>query len=78
VEELYGTRYQSGSFSLLIVGSGFHCLRRFSFFYRVEVVEMRWKEKQLSGSNKANSLLAPAFEPPSNGPRSESELVCSY
>jgi len=26
VEELYGTRYQSGSFSLINVGSGFHCL----------------------------------------------------
>jgi hypothetical protein len=32
VEELYGTRYQSGSFSLINVGSGFHCLRSFSFF----------------------------------------------
>jgi len=34
VEELYGTRYQSGSFSLINVGSGFHCLRSFlSFLY---------------------------------------------
>ena len=32
VEELYGTRYQSGSFSLINVGSGFHCLRTFFFF----------------------------------------------
>ena len=32
MEELYGTRYQSGFFSLIIVGSGFHCLRSFSFF----------------------------------------------
>jgi hypothetical protein len=31
-EELYGTRYQSGSFSLLNVGSGFHSLRSFFFF----------------------------------------------
>ena len=29
MEELYGTRYQSGSFSLINVGSGFHCLRSF-------------------------------------------------
>ena len=29
VEELYGTRYQSGSFSLINVGSDFHCLRSF-------------------------------------------------
>jgi len=29
VEELYGTRYQNVSFSLINVGSGFHCLRRF-------------------------------------------------
>jgi hypothetical protein len=32
VEELYGTRYLSGSFSLINAGSGFHCLRSFSFF----------------------------------------------
>jgi hypothetical protein len=29
VEELYGTRYQSGSFSLITVGSGFHSLHSF-------------------------------------------------
>jgi hypothetical protein len=29
VEEPYGTRYQSGSFSLIHVGSGSHCLRSF-------------------------------------------------
>jgi len=33
VEELYGTRYQSGPFSLINVGSGFHCLRSFFFFF---------------------------------------------
>ena len=33
VEELYGTRYQSGSFSLINVGSGFHCLRSIFFFF---------------------------------------------
>jgi len=33
VEELYGTLYQSGSFSLIIVGSGFNCLRSFLFFF---------------------------------------------
>ena len=33
VEELYCTRYQSGSFSLINVGSGFHCLRGFSFLF---------------------------------------------
>jgi hypothetical protein len=32
VEELYSTRYQGDSFSLIIVGSGFHCLRGFFFF----------------------------------------------
>jgi len=32
VEELYGTRYQSGSFFLINVGSGFHCLRSFFLF----------------------------------------------
>jgi hypothetical protein len=33
VKELYGTWYQSGSFSLIYVGSGFHCLRNFSFTF---------------------------------------------
>ena len=33
VEELYGTRYQSGSFSLIYVGSGFYCLRSFFFLH---------------------------------------------
>ena len=32
VEELYGTRYQCGSFSLINVGSGFDCLRS-SFYF---------------------------------------------
>jgi len=32
VEELYGTQYQNGSFFLINVGSGFHCLV-FSFFF---------------------------------------------
>jgi len=32
VEELYNTRYQSSSFSLINVGSGFHCMRSFLFF----------------------------------------------
>ena len=32
VEEFYGTRYRSGSFSLFNVGSGFHCLCSF-FLY---------------------------------------------
>jgi hypothetical protein len=35
VEELYGTRYQSGSFSLTNVGSGFYCLHSFSFVFKV-------------------------------------------
>jgi len=33
VEELYGTWYQSGSLSLINVGSGFHCLRSFSYSF---------------------------------------------
>ena len=33
VEELYDTRYQSGSFSLINVGGGFHCLRSFFFYF---------------------------------------------
>jgi hypothetical protein len=49
VDELYGARYQvtmvtmggdfqpGDSFSLINVGSGFHCLRRFSFFMWVDL-----------------------------------------
>ena len=33
MEELHGIRYESGSFSLINVGSGFHCLRSFFFFF---------------------------------------------
>ena len=33
MEELYGSRYQSGSFFLINVGSGFHCLRSFFFLF---------------------------------------------
>jgi len=33
VEKLYDTWYQSGSFSLIIVGSGFHYLHKFPFFF---------------------------------------------
>jgi hypothetical protein len=40
VEELYGTRYQSGSFSLINVGSGFHCLLSFYFFFLVGSLEV--------------------------------------
>jgi hypothetical protein len=36
VEELYGTRYQGGSFFLIIVGSGFHCLH--SFFFKLNLL----------------------------------------
>jgi len=36
VEEFYSTWYQNGSFSLINVGSGFHCLRSFSFFFSID------------------------------------------
>ena len=36
VEELYGTWYQNDSFSLINVGSGLLCLRRFFFFLRAQ------------------------------------------
>ena len=39
VEELYGTRYQSGSFSLVNVGSGFHCLRSYSSLLAEKTLE---------------------------------------
>ena len=48
VEKLYGTWYQSGSFSLINVGSGFHCLR--SFFFSLSVQE--WIKNLYTGSWK--------------------------
>ena len=44
VEELYGTRYQSGSFSLINVGSGFHCLRS---FFLLELLLYTHRKNQL-------------------------------
>jgi len=41
VEELCGTRYRSGSFSLMNVGCGFHCLR--SFFISIFFFFSNWK-----------------------------------
>jgi len=39
VEELYGTRYQSGSFSLINVGSsGFHCCVIFVLFFSFSIM----------------------------------------
>ena len=38
VKEFYGTRYHSGSFCLVNVGSGFHCLRNFFFFLFPRIV----------------------------------------
>jgi hypothetical protein len=35
--EFYGTRYQSGSFFLINVGSGFHCLCCFSLFHYIAI-----------------------------------------
>ena len=52
-EELYATRYQSGSFFLINVGSGFHFLRSIFFFSFVQDLEakqqrcrMVWKAAQ--------------------------------
>jgi len=42
LEELYGTRYQSGSFSLINVGSGNHCLRSFSFLFFPIFLILKW------------------------------------
>ena len=45
-EELYGTRYQSGSFSLIYVGSGFQCLRSFFFFFF-----FFWSRRKVAGAS---------------------------
>jgi hypothetical protein len=51
VEELYGTRYQIGSFSLLNVGSAFHCLRSFFFFFSLKLHFTIWCSWTRFGSN---------------------------
>ena len=53
VEELYGTRYQSGSFSLIIVGSGFHCLHSFLFSSIVYLQRLR----QQKHANSLQTIL---------------------
>jgi len=42
VQELYGTRYQSGSNSLINVGSGYHCLRSVSFSFLLQLPQLLW------------------------------------
>jgi len=39
-KEFYGTRYQSGSFSLINVGVVFHCLHSFSFSCRIKSLSL--------------------------------------
>ena len=54
-EQLYGTRYQSGSFSLINVGSGFHCLRNFFFFSYLGMLF----DKHMSLHHAASHALRP-------------------
>jgi hypothetical protein len=42
VEEFHGTRYQSGSNSLINVGSGYHCLRSVSFSFLLQLPQLLW------------------------------------
>ena len=60
VEEYYGTRYQSGSFSLINVGSGFYCLRSFFpflFQFFVVLVPKIRTSCALASENKDSYLL---------------------
>ena len=67
VEELYGTRYQSGSFSLTNVGSVFHCLRSFFFFLFMQAVNTiplaTWCAVFILGIVVAASATAAANKP---------------
>ena len=61
VEELYCTRYQSGSFSLINVGSGFYCLRSFSFsffFSRGFVDHAKQAEPHFTKAAQATRMFA--------------------
>ena len=77
VEELYSTRYQSGSFSLINVGSGFHCLRSFFFFLFSFLKEgtdgicWRWY-----GSSLSTSRCVATFKPHST--RLQICLICIH
>jgi hypothetical protein len=56
VEEVYGTRYQNGSFSLIYVGSGSHCLHIFSFILfllgrSTNKTKERWLRKDMSNEH---------------------------
>jgi len=48
VKEFYGTRYQSGAFSWIDVGSGFQCLRNFLFFFFISLLDTAWATSQFS------------------------------
>jgi len=50
VEELYGTRYQSGSFFLTNVGSGFHYLRSFCSCICQQQIELTCRAGSTAGS----------------------------
>ena len=55
VKEFYGTRYHSGSFCLVNVGSGFHCLRNFFFFSYLGMLF----DKHMSLHHAASHALRP-------------------
>jgi hypothetical protein len=61
VEELYGTRYQSGSFFLINVGSGFHCLRRYFFFISVLWLFSSFYDKKLTFDTRWTKLFPTAM-----------------
>ena len=56
MEKLYGTRYQSGFFSIVNVGSSFHCLCSFFFFLFI-VMTGAPKPTPTSPNNTSESLI---------------------
>jgi len=58
VEELYGTQYQSGSFSLFNVGSGFHCLRIVFLFFSSTLMAILKTTKKGKTQDQVYTTLA--------------------
>jgi len=66
VEGFYGTRYQSGSFSLINVGSDFHCLRSI-FLIQSRSYEKQYNEQCPSEASKFSKRWCPLCHNPISG-----------
>ena len=68
VEELYGTRYQNGPFSLINVGSGIHCLRSYFLFFVVcasmrERIHSCWRLPERNTFTRTGTTFTAPIQP---------------